>query len=173
MNAIPALVSIVIHRYHSVWPWCSLIGRSLLLRVGRVWHLHLWREEKKAQKMSVQVLMRVDVTLWGFFFFSPLPIICMLTMALDPGGPLVGSAVFMLGTMRPGPTPWPIIGPAVPPMGPWGPQPCCMGPRIDPLPSMPDLGRNFEIISQRKVHTTKSHDRIKIWYQSLCVCICL
>ncbi len=142
MNAEPALVSILIHSHHPVWPWCSLIGRSLLLRVGRVCHLHLWRE--KAQKMSesVRALMRVDVSLWVFFFFfSPLPTICMLTIALDPGGPLGGSAVFMLGTMRPGPTPWPIIDPAVPPMGPWGPQPCCMEPRIDPLPSMPVMGR--------------------------------
>ncbi len=76
---------------------------------------------------------------------SPFPIICMLTMALDPGGPLAGSAVFMLGTKRPGPTTWPIIGPAVPPMGPWGPQPCCMEPRIDPLFSISDVGRTERI----------------------------
>lgn len=62
-------------------------------------------------------------------------IICILTMALDPDGtlPLAGSAAFMLGTIRPGPTPWPITGPAEPPMGLWGLQPCCMEPRIPVL----------------------------------------
>lgn len=66
MKAIPALVSIVIHSHHSVRPWCSLIGGSMLLRVGGVCHLHLWREEKPHRKCQnqFQVLMRVDVSLW-------------------------------------------------------------------------------------------------------------
>ena len=145
MNAVPALVSIVIHSHHSVWPRCSLIGWSMLLRVGGCRHLHLWREEKKSHET------RESFQVWWvwrrreFLPFSPLPIICMLTMALDPGKPLVAITVFMLGTMRPGPTPWPIIGPAVAPMGPCGPQPCCMEPRIDPLFIMPGL-RKTEII---------------------------
>lgn len=67
---------------------------------------------------------------------SPLAIICIPTMPLEPGGPLEGMAVPMLGIMRPGATVWPIIGPTPPPMGPCGPQPCCMGPRMEPLPIM-------------------------------------
>lgn len=74
---------------------------------------------------------------------SPLAIICIPTMPLEPGGPLEGMAVPMLGIMRPGAT-WPIIGPTLPPMGPCGPQPCCMGPRMDPLPIMSSPERERE-----------------------------
>lgn len=141
MWAIPALVTIVIHSHHSVWPRCSMIGGSVLLRVGSVCHLHFWRGRKKTPQ-KVRISWCFDESRCQFVTSSPLPIICMLTMPLDPGAPLVGSEVFMLGTMRPGPTPWPIIGPPWPPMGPWGPQPCCMEPRIGPLLSMSDLGEN-------------------------------
>lgn len=61
---------------------------------------------------------------------SPLPSICMLTRPLDPGRPR------MPGSMRAGPIPWPIRAPPPPPMWPWGPQPCCMEPRMGPLLSM-------------------------------------
>lgn len=67
---------------------------------------------------------------------SPLPIICMLTMPLGPARPLEARAAFMPGSMRPGPIPWVIMGPPPPPRCPWGPQPCCMEPRMDPLLSM-------------------------------------
>lgn len=61
--------------------------------------------------------------------FAPFPIICMLTKALETFEPLllVGSVGFMPGTIRP--TPCGIIGPEFPPVGAWGPQPCCMEPR--------------------------------------------
>lgn len=94
----------------------------------------------KRPKGQIPFLYKSATAVWQRLL-SPLAIICIPTMPLEPGGPLEGMAVLMLWIMRPGATVWPIIGPTLPPMGPCGPQPCCMGPRMDPFPSMSDPER--------------------------------
>lgn len=94
---------------------------------------------------------------------SPLAIICIPTMPLEPGGPLEGMAVPMLGIMRPGATVWPIIGPTLPTMGPCGPQPCCMGPRMDPLPIMSGPEREQTVRLQRHFYFKKTTVNDKVY----------
>lgn len=55
----PALVSTVIHGHHLVGPGCRLVGRSVLLRVGRRRHAHLWVQKgQKVKSRSCTSLQR-------------------------------------------------------------------------------------------------------------------